>query len=113
MTEDKAKKQLQRRLPAEVVANPDRPWGSLTWGQLFCLLPPLFLAVVLLISPPQLRLAGYQVVLVVLAVFLASLLASRIRGRLVVVWLVVLARFYQRNGYLMTRKQPANKIRRF
>ncbi len=93
-------------VPAQVTTLEDKIVGNLTLPQLLILTAPIFGDTLLyVILPPVLRLAVYKFILFGLFFIVCSLLAIRVRGRLVVDWLLVVVRYNFRPQYYLYDKQ--------
>lgn len=98
-------------VPAQVTTVEDRIAGNLTLSQLLLLALPIFGCSLLYVAlPPFLGAAPYKVILMVLATSLCLIMAIRIRGRLLVGWLVVLARYHARpRQHVFNKNVSANR----
>lgn len=84
-------------VPAQITSVEDKIAGSLSFSQLILLIVPLFLSVVIYIALPPF--GGFHIYKVIIAGILSALcilLAIRFRGRLIVEWIGVHARYNSR-----------------
>lgn len=92
-------------VPAQVTTVEDKIAGSLGFTQLLLLVTPVFLgAAIFVLFPPLFQVTLPKCIVVgVLAIFCA-LLAVRIRGILILSWLLILARYNRRSRYFVYNK---------
>jgi hypothetical protein len=84
-------------VPAQVTTVEDRIAGSLSMSQILLLSVPVFLGSFLyMILPPGMHGAIYKYLLLGALAITCSILAIRIKGMIVLIWLVILARYYGR-----------------
>jgi hypothetical protein len=92
-------------VPAQVTTVEDKITGSLGTSQLLLLITPIFIGSVLfVVMPPFFSYAVYKVVLIVLLVAVFALLAIRIKGKILLLWLIVLWRYNARPKYYVYDK---------
>lgn len=95
-------------VPAQVTTVEDRITGSLSLSQLLLLILPIFLGSALFVSlPPFFNYAVYKIVLIVCLVALCSVLAVRFKGRILLLWAVVILQYNLRARYYVTNKNDA------
>lgn len=93
-------------VPAQVTTVEDRIAGSLGLSQLLLLAAPVFGGSTLyIILPPTLHNAAYKVVIMVLLFLLCSLLAIRIKGKILLFWLATILRYNLRPRYYVFNKR--------
>jgi len=105
-------------VPAQITTIEDRIAGRLGLSQLLLLVAPVFLdSALYIISPPFFRSATYKLVLMVTILFICGLMAVRIKGKIILLWLVVLLKYRLRPRYyiynkntLAGREQPSPKV---
>ena len=93
-------------VPAQVTTVEDRIAGNLGLSQLLLLTAPVFAGSLLfVILPPFFHAAIYKFVLIVVLFIICSLMAIRIKGKILVLWLLVLIRYNIRPGFYVFNKQ--------
>jgi hypothetical protein len=92
-------------VPAQVTTVEDRIAGNLGLNQLLLLVAPIFIGSALyIILPPNMHSASYKLVVIATLAFVCGLLAIRIKGKLVINWLVVILRYNLRPRYYVFNK---------
>jgi hypothetical protein len=92
-------------VPAQITTVEDKIAGNLTLTQILLLLAPIFLACILyIVLPPKLNFAVYKLLLIVASTVIFSILAIRIKGYLVLYWIVILLRYNSRPRYYLFNK---------
>ncbi len=92
-------------VPAQITTVEDTIAGSLTLNQLLLLIAPVFLScLIFMMLPPFMYGALYKFVIMSLALLICSALAVRVKGMLVVFWLLVLVRYNIRPRYYIYNK---------
>lgn len=92
-------------VPAQVTTVEDRIAGSLGLSQLLLLLVPIFLGSILyVILPPFFAYHVYKVVLFVILAVVCGSLAIRIKGQILLLWLVSILRYNLRPRYFVFSK---------
>ena len=82
-------------IPAQITTVEDKIAGNLNMTQIGILMVPVFLGTAIYcFFPPFMHFAIYKVVVVAFIVIVALLLALRIKGKVVLNWLVILLRFF-------------------
>lgn len=96
----------QTVVPAQVTTVEDRIAGNLSFSQLMLLIAPVFLGTALyFLMPPLGKVEIYKFVLVGLLFIVFSSLSIRIRNKIVLSWILVLARYNSRPRYYVFNKQ--------
>lgn len=84
-------------VPAQVTTVEDRIAGSLSMSQILLLSVPIFLGSFLyMILPPGMHGAIYKYFLLGLLTFVCCILAIRVKGTIVLLWLVILGKYFGR-----------------
>lgn len=84
-------------VPAQVTTVEDRIAGNLGLNQLLLLITPVFVgSVAYVVLPPFFRGEVYKYILMVIMALCAGILSIRIKGVIVLLWLVKLVRYYSR-----------------
>lgn len=84
-------------VPAQVTTVEDRVMGNLGMGQLVLLFTPVIVDSSMYAAlPPEMHIAPYKLVLSVLLLLLCGALAIRIKGKIMLLWAVVLLRYILR-----------------
>jgi hypothetical protein len=92
-------------VPAQVTTIEDRIAGSLGLSQLLLLAAPVFGSSALyILLPPTMHSAAYKLVVMVAMLLVCSLLAIRIKGKILLLWLVVILRYNLRPRYYLFNK---------
>jgi hypothetical protein len=87
-------------VPAQVTTIEDRIAGNLGLSQLLLLALPIFGGSLLyIILPPNMHSAAYKIVVIVLLGAMSSLMAIRIKGKILLNWVVVLLHYNLRPTY--------------
>ena len=95
-------------VPAQITTIEDKIAGSLNFTQVFLLILPVFVAIILYaVFPPIMLLAWYKVWLVLVVTIISVGLAVRIKEKLVLDWLIVILRFLMRPGRYIVNKNDA------
>lgn len=98
-------------VPAQVTTVEDRVAGSLSFSQLIILAIPVFGGSLLFaILPPFMGFSIYKIVVIGVFTLLCGVLAIRIKGKIVLLWLAVLSRYNLRpKYYLFNKNSRANR----
>lgn len=97
-----------RAIPAQITTVEDKIAGSLNLTQLLLLITPCFFTTaVYVIFPPILRFSMYKVPLVILCVIICSILAVRIKGKVIFNWLFILLSYNMRPKYYLFNKNDS------
>lgn len=92
-------------VPAQVTTVEDKVAGNLTLTQLILLVVPVFCSGVLYaVMPPSFGVAIYKIIIIILLFIVVGSLAIKIRGRLLVAWLIILLRYNARPMYYVLDK---------
>lgn len=92
-------------VPAQVTTVEDKIVGNLTLQQLLLLVVPIFLDFAFYaIMPPTLKLNTCKSVIIVIATLGSSLLAVRIKGKVVLEWTITIFRYNLRPRYFVFNK---------
>ena len=93
-------------VPAQVTTVEDRIAGNLGFSQLMLLALPVFLGSALfVVLPPLFKGAVYKMILISTLFIVCSLLAIRIKGKIVLFWLITLLRYNLRPRYYVFDKR--------
>lgn len=92
-------------VPAQVTTVEDKIAGSLNLTQLMLLCAPIFLSAVLyILLPPLVKFTYTKLALFIVLIIGFSTLSLRIRGKLVVQWIVIIGRYNLRPRYFVYDK---------
>ncbi len=81
-------------VPAQITTVEDKVAGNLGLSQLMLLAAPVFIgSAVYIIFPPSLGAAVYKLVIVTIISVVFGLLAIRIKGRILLLWAITIARY--------------------
>lgn len=96
-------------VPAQITTIEDRIVGNLGMSQLVLLVLPVVLGGGLfIILPPTMHAAPYKIAAIVMLAALCAVMAIRIRGRIVLLWLVTVLRYNLRPRYYVFDKRSQN-----
>src|SRR5437868_6746891 len=96
-------------VPAQITTVEDKIAGSLSLSQLILLCVPIFLGgAVYALFPPFLHLTLIKTLLVVLLVITFSLFSIRIKGKILLSWLIVIGRYNLRPSYYIYNKNDVH-----
>lgn len=96
-------------VPAQVTTVEDRIAGSLGLSQLILLTVPVFGGSALfVVLPPFFNYAVYKVVLIVCFAALCALLAIRVKGKILLQWLIAIVRYNSRPRYYVYDKNDTH-----
>lgn len=95
-------------VPAQVTTVEDRIMGNLGFSQLALLVLPVFIAAgIFIVLPPVMHGSFYKYVAAVLIGLLMAILAIRIRGKIILFWLITILRYNFRPKYYLFNKNTA------
>ena len=99
----------QTVVPAQVTTVEDRIVGNLGLTQIVLLsLPVLAAGVVFAAFPPVMHVSLYKLILLTLFVTLCGGLAIRVKGKIVLLWIIVRLRYNIRPGYYVFNKNTTS-----
>ncbi|MCA9329886.1 PrgI family protein [Candidatus Saccharibacteria bacterium] len=92
-------------VPAQITSVEDRIAGNLTFTQLLLMICPIFVSVAMYVFlPPFLGFKNYKVVVAIVLIAACIVLAIRIRNKLVLQWIKVIATHNARPRYFVFNK---------
>jgi hypothetical protein len=92
-------------VPAQVTTVEDKIAGSFTLSQLFLLIGPIFIAsAIYLIIPPTMHLTIFKCGISFLIWLISGIMAIRVKGKIVLLWMVVLTQYAIRPRYYIFNK---------
>ncbi len=92
-------------VPAQVTTVEDRIAGRLGLSQIMLLITPIFVGSALYaILPPLMNSSPYKIVIIVALMLTCSTLAIRIKGKILLLWLIVILRYRLRPSYYVFNK---------
>ncbi len=92
-------------IPAQITTVEDKIAGSLNLTQIMILMIPVFwTTAVYTIFSPAMHLAWYKIPLILIVLFSCLILSLRIKGKVLVEWLLVLVKYYARPKYYLFNK---------
>lgn len=92
-------------VPAQVTTVEDRIMGSLGFSQLALLVLPVFVAAgIFVFLPPFMHGSIYKYVVIAFVAITMGILAIRIKGKIVLLWLVTIGRYNYRPKYYLFSK---------
>lgn len=96
-------------VPAQITTVEDKIVGEISLVQLLLLVAPIFGgAALFVVLPPFFASAIYKIVIIVCLFVVFSTLASRIKGRILLTWLLILARYNTRPRYYLFNKNDTH-----
>ena len=96
-------------VPAQITTVEDKIAGELSMTQLLLLVTPVFGAAgIFVILPPFFASAPYKIATIICIAVLFATLAIRIKGKILLMWLVVLARYNARPRYYLFNKNDVH-----
>ena len=96
-------------VPAQVTTVEDKIAGNIGMSQLLLLITPIFIGSILfVVLPPFFSYSTYKVVLIFLLSFVCASLAIRIHGKILMYWLIVLARYNLRPKFYVFNKNDVH-----
>ena len=95
-------------VPAQITTVEDRIAGNLGLSQVMLLIAPVFGGSALyVILPPFFEYAEYKIVIIVLLALLCGILAVRIKGKILLLWALVRARYNLRPSFYVFNKNSS------
>ncbi|GAC1391372.1 MAG: hypothetical protein NVSMB46_03650 [Candidatus Saccharimonadales bacterium] len=92
-------------VPAQITTVEDKIAGNLSFTQLLLLTTPIFIdGFLYVVFPPFTRLSVGKIIICGIAAILCLILAVRIKGTLILSWVVVLISYYMRPTYYLFNK---------
>lgn len=92
-------------VPAQVTTVEDKVAGSLSLSQLLLLVTPAFIGGgMYALIPPMMGMPVYKMVIAGLVALVFSLLAIRVKGKILLLWLVIMLRYNSRPRYYVFNK---------
>ena len=92
-------------IPAQITTVEDKIAGSLSMTQVMLLMVPvIFTAVAYAIFPQRMHIEVYKIVLVLIVLLISLILSLRIKGKVVLSWLIVLVTYNVRARYYVFNK---------
>jgi hypothetical protein len=92
-------------IPAQITTVEDKIAGNLNLTQIFILMIPVFwTTIVYAIFPLRMRMEWYKLPLILTVLILCLILSLRIKGKVVLNWLIVLIRYNLRPKYYLFNK---------
>src|SRR3990167_9406474 len=92
-------------IPAQITTVEDKIAGNLNLTQIMLLMVPVIWGTIVYTSlPPTMHIAWYKLPLVLLVLLLSLTLAVRIKGKVVLHWVIILLRYNTRARYYLFNK---------
>lgn len=92
-------------VPAQVTTVEDRIAGRLGLSQIMLLITPIFVGSALYaILPPFMNSSPYKLVIIITLMLICSTLSIRIKGKILLLWLIVVLRYRMRPSYYVFNK---------
>lgn len=87
-------------VPAQITTVEDKVAGSLSLSQLLLLAAPAFIGTaVYIVLPPMGKMSIYKIIMVAVIALASGLLAIRIKGKILLLWAIILLRYNLRPRY--------------
>lgn len=95
-------------IPAQITTVEDKIAGSLNLSQILILMVPIFwTTIVYTIFLPTMHLAWYKLPLILIVLFACLVLSLRIKGKVVLDWLIILLTYNLRAKYYLLNKNDS------
>lgn len=95
-------------IPAQITTVEDKIAGNLNLTQILILMVPIFwTTIVYTLFAPTLRLALYKLPLILIVLFACLILSLRIKGKVVLNWLIILLTYNLRPKYYLLSKNDS------
>lgn len=95
-------------VPAQVTTIEDRIIGSLGFSQILLLITPVFMSAgIIVLLPPVMAGSDYKYVIISVLVLIFTLLAVRIKGKIIGLWLMQILRYNLRPRYYVFDKNTS------
>ena len=95
-------------VPAQVTTIEDRIMGNLGFSQLALFVVPVFVgAGLFIILPPVMHGSPYKYLVAILIGVICGILAIRIKGKIILLWLITILRYNLRPKYYLFQKSTA------
>lgn len=92
-------------VPAQVTTVEDRIMGSLSFSQMMLVIAPIFVSAALFaILPPAMGSSVYKYVIMAIIAALSCILAIRLKGKILALWLITILRYNLRPKYYLFNK---------
>jgi hypothetical protein len=96
-------------VPAQITTVEDKIAGELNLIQILLLVSPIFGSAAIFVAlPPFFASAPYKIVIMVCMAVLFATLAIRIKGKIILSWLLILTRYHRRPRYYLFNKNDAH-----
>jgi hypothetical protein len=96
-------------VPAQVTTVEDRIAGRLGLSQLLLLAAPIFGGSALyIILPPAMHSSTYKLAIIISLMLICSTMAIRIKGKIILLWLIVILRYRLRPSYYVFNKNAVS-----
>ncbi len=95
-------------VPAQVTTVEDKIAGNITFTQLLLLVTPVFISgVIFAFLPPFMDISPYKLVMCIALAVICITLSIRIKGKLLLNWIIIVSGYYRRPGiYLLDKNDP-------
>ena len=95
-------------VPAQVTTTEDKIIGSISVSQLVLLIAPIFIGgMFYVVFPPVIKYALYKLIVLGLLFVLFGSMAIRIRGKLIIQWLIIFKKYNLRPRYFIFDKNTS------
>jgi hypothetical protein len=95
-------------VPAQITTVEDKIVGEISLIQLLLLVAPVFASAAIFVAlPPFYSSASYKVALIVCIFVAFGMLAIRIKGRILLTWLIILTKYSRRPRYYLFNKNDS------
>lgn len=96
-------------VPAQITTVEDKVAGSLSLSQLLLLAAPAFIGTaVYILLPPMGKMSLYKIIVVAVIALASGLLAIRIKGKILLLWAIILLRYNLRPRYHVFDKNDSH-----
>lgn len=95
-------------IPAQITTVEDKIAGNLNLMQILLLLVPVFtMGIVYIVFPPYMKFVVYKAPIILIVSLLSLTLAIRIKGKIILKWLVILFKYNVRPKYYIFNKNDS------
>lgn len=95
-------------IPAQITTVEDKIAGNLNLTQILILMVPVFWAtIVYTVFAPAMHLAWYKIPLVLVVLFISLILSLRVKGKVLLSWILILLHYHLRPKYYLFNKNDS------
>ncbi len=95
-------------VPAQITSVEDRVTSKLSFSQLILLIIPVFMSgIVFVVVPPNMSFNGFKIITTLMFFVALSILAIRIKDRIILNWLIIIHKFIHREKLYIFNKNDS------